>query len=96
MLRRMKPALFFAPILGVVAGLLPAHDGAIAAGLMAAVLTIVIASMLGSATVVPVEGRFATRTRAVLERLIPRAAESDPDARGHARPRAPGVPLPAV
>jgi len=74
---------------------LPAQHGAFTAGLVAAVLAIVIASMVGSSTVVPV-GAKATRTRTVLERLIPHATQSDPDARGHARPRAPGVLLPAV
>jgi len=83
------------PILGLVAVVLPAQHGALAASLVAAVLAIVIASTVSFSTAVPV-GAQETRTRAVLERLIPRATQSDPDARGHARPRAPGVLLPAV
>ena len=34
--------------------------------------------------------------RAALRRRVPRTAQSDPDARGHARPRAPGRLLTAV
>ena len=95
--RPARLALVVAPLLGIAAAaLFPVPDATFAAGLMTAVLTIVITSMVGSATVVAVEAQFATRMRAVVERLIPRAAQSDPDARGHARPRAPGVPLPAV
>jgi len=91
----MWRALVLAPILGIVAMVLPAQHGAFAAGLVAAVLAIVIASMVDCSTVIPV-GAQATRTRAVLERLIPRSTQSAPDARGHARPRAPGVLLLAV
>jgi hypothetical protein len=93
----MRPALVLAPVIGFVAAMvLPAPDGAFAAGLMAALLVIVIASMIGSATVVPAGAQVSTRARAIVERLIPRGTQSDPNARGHARPRAPGVLLPAV
>jgi hypothetical protein len=93
----MRPPLLLAPVIGIVAAVvLPASDGAFAAGLMAAVLVIVIASMVGSAAVVPAGALASTLARAVVERLIPRTTQSDPDARGHTRPRAPGVLLPAV
>ncbi|MFC5502020.1 hypothetical protein ACFPJ4_07180 [Lysinimonas soli] len=34
--------------------------------------------------------------RAALDRMVPRTAQTDPAARGHRRPRAPGRLLPAV
>jgi len=66
------------------------------AGLFAALLTIVVAVAVGSVRLAPVGFHAGSRTRAVLERMVPRTAQSDPDARGHARPRAPGAGFPAV
>jgi hypothetical protein len=80
----------------LIAVLLPTSSWALAAGLIAVVLTIVIATTIGSARLMPVGAGIGMRTRAVLQRLVPRAAQSDPDARGHARPRGPGILLPAV
>ena len=95
--RGVRPLAALALLLGAAAAiLLPAPDGAFAAGLLAAVLAIVIASAVGSAPAMPAGVHVGTRARAVLERMVPRAAQSDPDARGHARPRAPGALLPAV
>jgi hypothetical protein len=92
-----RPFATLALLLGTAgAVLLPIPDGAFAAGLVAAVLTIVVATMVGSVPITSAGVHIGTRTRAVLERLVPRAAQSDPDARGHARPRAPGAILPAV
>ena len=76
--------------------LLPAPESAFAAALVAAVLVVIVASTAASAPVMAVGVHVGTRTRAALERLVPRASQSDPDARGHARPRAPGALLPAV
>ena len=75
--------------------LLPAPETAFAAALVA-VLAIIAASTVASAPAMPAGVHVGTRTRAALQRLVPRAAQSDPDARGHARPRAPGALLPAV
>ena len=80
----------------LITALLPAPSWAFAAGLIAVVLTIVIATTIGSTRLVPVGAATGRQTRAVLQRLVPRAAQSDPDARGHARPRAPGFLLSAV
>ena len=76
--------------------LLPAPESAFAAGLVAAVLAIIVASTVGSTPAGSAGIHVGTRTRVALERLVPRASQSDPDARGHARPRAPGALLPAV
>jgi hypothetical protein len=76
--------------------LLPAPEGAFAAGLVAALLVILVVSALAAPSAAPTGARVSTGARAALDRLIPRPAQSDPDARGHARPRAPGVILPAV
>jgi hypothetical protein len=94
--RRLAAAL--ALLLGTAAAavLLPAPESAIGAGLVAAVLAIIVASTVASAPVMPAGVRVGARTRVALERLVPRASQSDPDARGHARPRAPGALLPAV
>jgi len=75
---------------------LPAPPGVLGAGLLAAVLVILVASMVGST--LPVRGglRVGTNARAAVQRPRPHAAQSDPDARGHARPRAPGFLLAAV
>jgi hypothetical protein len=79
-----------------VAIVMPASPGAFAAALVAAVLTILVASSAGSAQRVTVELRPGTRARAALRCIDPRPAQSDPDARGHARPRAPGAVQTAV
>ncbi len=93
--RRLVAAL--ALVLGSAAAmLLPAPESAFAAALVAAVLVVIVASTAASTTVMAVGVHVGTRTRAALERLVPRASQSDPDARGHARPRAPGALLPAV
>lgn len=78
-----------------VAALMPAAGGTVAAGLLVAVLAIVVASV---AAQVPVGAGSlaAARSRGVVNRLVPLGAQSDPDAAGHPRSRAPGVPLPAV
>lgn len=85
-----------AVLAATAAVLLPAPEGAFAAGLVAALLAILVASALGSTHAAPRGTRLGTGTRAALDRLIPRTAQSDPDASGHARPRAPGAILPAV
>jgi hypothetical protein len=96
-LRQGRPLATLALLLGTIAAaLMPTPDGAFAAGLVAAVLALLVASTAVSALVIRAGLQISTRTRALLERMIPRAAQSDPDARGHARPRAPGVLLPAV
>ncbi len=93
-LRRLgRPLAVLALLLGAI---LPTIDGAFAAGLVAAVLALLVVSAVAAAAVAPAGVRARTRARAVLQRMIPRAAQSDPDARGHARPRAPGILLPAV
>ncbi|HEU0207005.1 MAG TPA: DUF6412 domain-containing protein [Pseudolysinimonas sp.] len=92
-----RPFAALVVLLGAAAAaVLPAPPGAIAAGLVAAVFAILVASAVGSARLAPIGLRVGTRTRAVLQRLDPRVAQSDPDARGHARPRAPAVLLTAV
>lgn len=96
-LRGGRPLVALAALLGTAAALvLPVPPGAIAAGLVAVVFAIVVASTVGSARMAPVGLRVGTRARAVLQRLDPRVAQSDPDARGHARPRAPSALLTAV
>jgi hypothetical protein len=82
-----------AALLGAV--VLPSVDVSLSAGLLAAVLTLVVVSVAASA-VLGVGALPHLRARAALERLAPRTAQSDPDARGHARPRAPGCLLTAV
>ena len=79
----------------LVSVVLPAPDAAFATGVVAALLTVLVVSAVCSAAIVPAGLRARTRARAVLDRMTPRAAQSDPDARGHARPRAPGALLPA-
>jgi hypothetical protein len=84
-------------LLGAAAAVvLPAPPGALAAGLVTAVLAILVASTVVSARLAPVGFRVGTLARALLQRLDPRVAQSDPDARGHARPRAPAALLTAV
>ena len=96
-LRVRRPVAALALLLGTAAALLlPAPESAFAAGLLAAVLGIIVASAVASAPTMSTAVHVGTRTRVALERLVPRASQSDPDARGHARPRAPGVLLPAV
>ena len=93
--RRLVAALTL--LLGAAAAmLLPAPESAFAAGLVAAVLAIIVASAVAAAPAIPTGVQVGARTRVALERLVPRASQSDPDARGHARPRAPGALLPAV
>ena len=95
--RVRRPVAVLALLLGTAAALLlPAPESAFAAGLVAAVLAVIVASTVASAPAVPAGVRVGTRTRVALERLVPRASQSDPDARGHARPRAPGALLLAV
>ena len=94
--RGVGPLGALIPVLGAaVAVVLPAPSGAFTAGLIAALLTILVAVAVGP-LVAPVGIRAGSQTRAALERMVPRTAQSDPDARGHARPRAPGGVLPAV
>lgn len=75
--------------------LIPSLDVPLSAGLLAAVLTLVVIAVAVSVArgVDLPPHRLA---RAALRRLVPTAAQSDPDARGHARPRAPGRLLTAV
>ena len=91
-LRIARPLSAVALLLAtVVAVVVPAPSGAVAAGLVAAVLAVMVASTVGSALLVRVGRRVGVHARAALHRLDPHPAQSDPDARGHARPRAPGV-----
>ena len=95
--RGVRPLAALALLFGTaVAMLLPAPESAFAAGLLGGVLAIIVASTVASAPAMPTGVHVGTRTRAALERLVPRTSQSDPDARGHARPRAPGALLPAV
>jgi hypothetical protein len=89
-------ALFALLLATAATMLLPAPESALAAGLVAAVLVILVASIVASGAAISAGVHVGTRTRVALERLVPRPAQSDPDARGHARPRAPSVLLPAV
>jgi hypothetical protein len=95
--RAGRPVAALALLLGTAAALLlPALDGAFTAGLVAAVFVIIVAATVAAVPIMAAGAHVGTRARAVLERMVPRAAQSDPDARGHARPRAPGALLPAV
>jgi uncharacterized protein DUF6412 len=95
--RSGRPFVALSLLLGVTAALvLPAPPGAFAAGVVTAVLLIAVTSTIRSASLLTVGLHVGAHARAVLERLVPRGAQSDPDARGHARPRAPGVLHPAV
>ena len=88
------PVLLLATVAALV---VPAPPGAFAAGLAAAALAmILVTSAVASALLVRVALRVGTRARAVLQELAPHPPQSDPDARGHARPRAPGALHPAV
>ena len=89
-------AALTAVLAAAAAALSPVPEGAFAAGVVAAVLAILVASALGALGSAPTGARLGVGARAALDRLIPRPAQSDPDARGHARPRAPGALLPAV
>ena len=92
---RLLPAL--AVLLATVAAvILPAPPGALGAGLIAAALVTFVLSTVGSALLVRVGLRVATNARAVVHRAHPHPAQSDPDARGHVRPRAPSCLLAAV
>jgi hypothetical protein len=92
---RRGVVLIVMPIALLGGMLLPTIDVSLSAGVLAAVLVLVLAALVvsprGGAEVPP--HRLA---RAALSRLVPTAAQSDPDARGHARPRAPGRLLTAV
>ena len=80
----------------VVAGiLLPTTDGPVPVSLVIAVVAVAALTVAWS-LVVPLATAVDLGVRATLDRVVPRAAQSDPDARGHARPRAPGRLLPAV
>jgi len=92
------PVLLLATVAALV---VPAPPGAFAAGLAAAALAMIVVtsavtSAVASALLVRVALRVGTRARAVLQELAPHPPQSDPDARGHARPRAPGALHPAV
>src|SRR4051812_10639196 len=96
-LRVAGPLGAFTVILATAAAMiLPAHPAALGAGLVAAVLVILVASTVGSTLLVRVGYRVSMNARAALQRPRPHPAQSDPDARGHARPRAPGSLLAAV
>jgi hypothetical protein len=91
--RGIRRFVVLAAVLGGL--LLPSVDVSLSAGLLAAVVTLVIIAVavsIGRGVAVPPH-RLA---RAALSRLVPTASQSDPDARGHARPRAPGRLLTAV
>ena len=91
--RGIRRFVVLAAVLGGL--LLPSVDISLWAGLLAAVVTLVIIAVavsIGRGVAVPPH-RLA---RAALSRLVPTASQSDPDARGHARPRAPGRLLTAV
>ena len=91
--RVIRRFALLAAVLGAL--LLPSVDVSPSAGLLAAVLVVVLVSV-ASSVVLGVAAPPPARTRAALDRTIPRSAQSDPDARGHARPRAPGRLLTAV
>jgi hypothetical protein len=101
-LRVGRPLAALAVLVATAAALvLPAPPGAftaglVAAGLVAPLLAILVASTVGSALLERVALRVGTQARAALQGLSPHPAQSDPDARGHARPRAPGALHPAV
>ena len=85
-----------AAIMVVIGGLfLPTTDGLIPVGLVIAVVALAAVDVAWSLGV-PTAAAVDLRVRATLDRVVPTAAQSDPDARGHARPRAPGRLLPAV
>ncbi len=76
-------------VLGILALILPSADAPIAMGLVAAAVTLITISVVASAALrvtVP-EGRLAI---AAPQGPALAPAQSGPDARGHARPRAPG------
>jgi Family of unknown function (DUF6412) len=96
-LRVAPPLAGLSVLLAAVAAIvLPAPPGALGAGLVAAVLVILLASTVGSTLLVGGAPRVGMIARTVLQRAHPRPAQSDPDARGHARPRAPGFLSAAV
>ena len=91
--RVIRRFVVLAAVLGAL--LLPSVDTSLSAAVFAAVLTLVVIAVaisVGRGVEVP-SHRLA---RAALRRLVPTASQSDPDARGHARPRAPGRLLTAV
>jgi hypothetical protein len=91
-LRVIRRFAVLAAVFGAV--LLPTIDVSFSAGLLAAILALVlsvVASVIHGASAPP-----HLRARAALDRHVPRPAQSDPDARGHVRPRAPGRLLTAV
>ncbi|MBW4033128.1 MAG: hypothetical protein HIU88_10760 [Acidobacteria bacterium] len=87
----------FAAIMVVIGGLLlPTTDGLIPVGLVIAVVALAAVDVAWSLGVPTAAVVVDLRVRATLDRVVPTAAQSDPDARGHARPRAPGRLLPAI
>jgi hypothetical protein len=85
-----------AAFVAVAAGiLLPTADGVVPVSLVVAVVALAAVSIAWS-LVVPLATAVDLRVRATLDRVVPTASQSDPDARGHARPRAPGRLLTAV
>ena len=75
---------------------LPSTGALVSATLVVAVLAIV--AMTVARSMPPLAGGTApaVRARALVDRMVPRTAQTDPGARGHRRPRAPGFLLPAV
>ena len=92
-LRLIRHVAVIAAVLGGV--LLPSVDASVSAGLVVAVLALVVVSVAPS-VLIGVGTPQHLRVRAALHRLVPRTAQSDPDACGHARPRAPGRLLTAA
>jgi hypothetical protein len=64
--------------------------------LLAAVLTVAVVAVAFARPPVAPEPARRSLLRHALRRLLVRAAQSDPDARGHVRPRAPGRSVLAV
>jgi hypothetical protein len=88
-LRVIRRFAVLAAVLGTL--LLPTVDVSLSGALLALMVVSVSAS-IGLGVALPPH----LRARVALDRLIPRTAQSDTDARGHARPRAPGRLLTAV
>ena len=80
----------------LLAATMVSPESAVASAFVVAVLALVVVAVVRSASPGLGGAPAVVRSRAALERRIPVAAQSDPDARGHARPRAPGALLPAV
>jgi hypothetical protein len=88
------------PLLLVVAALViaiqPSLGGSLAAGIFVTIVAISVLVVVSAAVSAPLSVARQSRTRSALNELVPWTAQSDPNAGGHRRPRAPGRLLPAV